>query len=88
MGDTETAWTAALIEFVEKTALLRETIKRRGDEGHYAARLERMTQKLEVLATALQTTDPATAATLRSAWSRPVRSLAFRNAAHQKERDD
>ena len=42
--------TDALLEFVEKTALLRETIKRRGDEEHYAARVERMSQKLEALA--------------------------------------
>ena len=88
MGDSETPWTPALLEFVEKTALLRETIKRRGDEEHYAARMERMTQKLETLAEAIQATDPATAAALRSAWSRPVRSLAFRNAAHQKDRED
>jgi hypothetical protein len=88
MTDSEALWTAALIQFVEKAALLRETIKRRGDEEHYAARLERMTQKLEALADAIQAADPASAAALRSAWSRPVRSLAFRNAAHQKNRED
>ena len=88
MDESETTWTAALIEFVEKTALLRESIKRRGDEEHYAARLQRMTQKLETLAGAIQSTDPTTAGAVRSAWSRPVRSLAFRNADHQKERED
>ncbi len=88
MTDPETTWTAALIEFVEKTALLRETIKRRGDDEHYAARIERMTQKLETLANAIGGSDPAAAAALRAAWCRPVRSLAFRNAAHRKERED
>jgi hypothetical protein len=82
------AWTDALLEFVEKTALLRETIKRRGDEEHYAARVERMSQKLEALASALEPEDPAAAAAIRGAWSRPVRSLAFRNAAHQKSSRD
>lgn len=80
------AWTDALIDFVEKTALLRETIKRRGDDEHYAARLDRMSQKLEALAATVAETDPQAADRLRAAWSRPVRSLAFRNAAHAAER--
>ena len=79
--------TDALVEFVEKTALLRETIKRRGDEEHYAARIERMSVKLEAMAAALDASDPKAAAAIRSAWNRPVRSLAFRNAAHKSERD-
>ena len=79
------AWTDALVEFIEKSALLRETIKRRGDEEHYAARVERMSQKLEALAASVEQTDPAAATAIRSAWNRPVRSLAFRNAAHQKD---
>ena len=81
------AWTDALVEFVEKTALLRETIKRRGDDEHYAARLDRMTVKLDALAAELETSEPQAAAAIRAAWTRPVRSLAFRNAEHQKERD-
>jgi hypothetical protein len=81
------AWTDALVEFVEKTALLRETIKRRGDDANYAARIDRISQKLEALAAAIEETDPAAAATIRSAWTRPVRSLAFRNAAHRSDKD-
>ncbi|MGC4085647.1 MAG: hypothetical protein QM736_26860 [Vicinamibacterales bacterium] len=81
-------WTDALVEFVEKAALLRETIKRRGDDEHYAARVDRMSVKLEALAASLDETEPETAKTLRAAWGRPVRSLAFRNAAHQKDRDE
>lgn len=80
-------WTDALVEFVEKSALLRESIKRRGDEEHYAARIERMSVKLDALAASLDETEPDIAKAIRSAWGRPVRSLAFRNAAHQKERD-
>lgn len=82
------SWTDALVEFVEKSALLRETIKRRGDDEHYAARVDRMSRKLEALAASLDETDPATAAAIRAAWTRPVRSLAFRNAAHRKNEDD
>lgn len=78
-------WTDALVEFVEKSALLRESIKRRGDDEHYVARIDRMTQKLETLAAALDETEPHTATAIRTAWNRPVRSLAFRNAAHKKE---
>jgi len=81
------AWTDALVEFIEKSALLRESIKRRGDQEHYAARVERMSQKLEALAASLDESDPAAAAAIRGAWNRPVRSLAFRNAAHQDDRE-
>jgi len=81
------AWTDALVEFIEKSALLREAIKRRGDQEHYAARVERMSQKLEALAASLEENDPAAAGAIRAAWNRPVRSLAFRNAAHQDERE-
>ncbi|MGE3956159.1 MAG: hypothetical protein AB7H96_05520 [Vicinamibacterales bacterium] len=81
------AWSDALVEFVEKSALLRESIKRRGDDEHYAARVERMSLKLEALATALEESAPDTARAVRTAWGRPVRSLAFRNAGHQKERE-
>jgi len=81
------AWTDALIEFVEKSALLLESIKRRGDEEHYVARMDRMSVKLEALAASLEESEPDTAKALRAAWGRPVRSLAFRNAEHQKDRD-
>lgn len=79
------SWTDALVEFVEKAALLRETIKKRGDDEHYAARVNRLSQKLDALAQSLADTEPATAEAVRLAWTRPVRSLAFRNAAHRAE---
>ena len=78
------SWTDALVEFVEKSALLRETIKRNGEDERYAARIDRMSQKLEALAASLDETEPDTAKALRASWGRPVRSLAFRNAAHRK----
>ncbi|MGE0449466.1 MAG: hypothetical protein AB7Q29_07775 [Vicinamibacterales bacterium] len=81
-------WTDALVEFVEKTALLRESIKRRGDDEHYAARVARMSQKVEQLADELAASEPEVAKAVRAAWSRPVRSLAFRNAAHRTDRDE
>lgn len=80
-------WTEALVAFVEKSALLRESIKRRGDDEHYAARVERMSVKLEALAAELDEAEPEAAKAIRAAWGRPVRSLAFRNAEHQKERE-
>ena len=40
-----------------------------------------------IVAASLDETDPELAKALRASWGRPVRSLAFRNAAHQKERD-
>ncbi|MFN8064028.1 MAG: hypothetical protein U0P82_04465 [Vicinamibacterales bacterium] len=80
-------WNEALVEFVEKSALLRESIRRRGDEEHYAARVDRMSVKLDALAESLEQSEPEVAKAVRAAWGRPVRSLAFRNAAHQKERD-
>ena len=80
-------WTEALIEFVEKAALLRESIKKRGDDEHYVARVDRMSQKLEALAASLDEENASAATAIRTAWNRPVRSLAFRNAAHKSERE-
>ena len=72
-------------DLVEKVALLRREIEQQKDEERYAARLARIGQKVEVLAEAVSADDPATAAAIRTAWEKPARSLAFRNAAHQKE---
>jgi hypothetical protein len=81
--DPET--TALLVEFIEKTALLRRDMQHKGDLERYAARFARMEQKLTVLADRLETTDPALAKAIRTAWQLPARSLAFRNAEHQKK---
>lgn len=80
-------WVSALLACVEKTALLRESIAKQGDGERYAARVDRVAQTIETLAASLETTEPTVAAAVRSAWARPLRSLAFRNAAHQTDRD-
>ena len=72
-------------DLVEKVALLRREIEHQKDEERYAARLARIGQKVEALAEAVTADDPAAAAAIRTAWEKPARSLAFRNAAHQKE---
>ena len=76
---------ALLVEFVEKTALLRREAQHKGDLDKYAARFARMEQKLTALADRLDASDPALAKALRTAWARPAMSLAYRNAAHQKD---
>jgi hypothetical protein len=74
-----------LVEFVEKTALLRRDAQHKGELEKYAARFARMEQKLTALAERLETNDPALAKALRTAWARPAMSLAYRNADHQKK---
>jgi hypothetical protein len=76
---------ALLAEFVEKVALLRRDVQHKGELEKYAARFSRMEQKLLALADGIEPSDPALAKALRNAWVRPAMSLAFRNAAHQKE---
>jgi hypothetical protein len=72
-------------ELVEKVALLRREIEHNHDGERYAARIARIGQKVEALAGAVEPEDVAAARAIRTAWEKPARSLAFRNAAHQKE---
>jgi predicted nuclease with TOPRIM domain len=74
-----------LVEFVEKTALLRRDLQHQGELEKYAARFARMEQKLASLTERVEETDPALAKALRQAWARPAISLAYRNAEHQKD---
>ena len=53
-----------------------------------AARFPRIENKLVALAERLSREDPELAKTLRTAWQLPARSLAFRNAEHQKDIKD
>jgi hypothetical protein len=76
---------ALLAEFVEKVALLRRDIQHKGELEKYEARFSRMEQKLGALADRVASSDPDLAKALRNAWARPAMSLAFRNAAHQKD---
>ena len=74
-----------LVELVEKTGLLRRDLQHNKELEKYAARIARIEQKLFALADRLAPGDPELAKTLRTAWSLPARSLAFRNADHQKK---
>jgi hypothetical protein len=74
-----------LTELVEKMGLLRRDLQHRGDLEKYEARISRVDQKFSALAERISQTDPDLAKALRTAWQLPARSLAFRNAAHQKK---
>ena len=74
-----------LIEVIEKTGLLRRDLQQHGDLEKYEARFARIDQKLGALIDAIEKNDAALAKSLRTAWQLPARSLAFRNAAHQKD---
>ena len=74
-----------LTELVEKVGLLRRDMKQKGDLEKYEARLARVEQKFSALAERISRTEPELAKALRTAWQLPARSLAFRNADHQKE---
>ena len=76
---------ALLVEFVEKTALLRRDMQHKGELESYAARFSRIEQKLTALADSLDSSDPDFAKAIRNAWARPAMSLAYRNADHQKK---
>jgi hypothetical protein len=73
-----------LTEFVEKAGLLRQDLKRKGDLDKYEARIGRVEATLSKLAERISQDDPDLAKALRTAWQLPGRSLAFRNADHQK----
>jgi hypothetical protein len=74
-----------LTELVEKIGLLRRDLHQKGDLEKYQARVARIEQKFSALAERISRTDPDLAKALRTAWQLPARSLAFRNADHQKE---
>ena len=76
---------ALLTELVEKVGLLRRDMQHKGDLERYEARIARIEQKFSALAEFISRTDPELSKTLRTAWQLPARSLAFRNAGHQKE---
>lgn len=78
---------ARVVELVEKMALVRRDLKQKGDLEKYAARLARVEQKVEALASAVEPADPAAAKAMRTAWHTPARSLAVRNVGHQREQD-
>ena len=77
-----------LIEFIEKVGLLRRDMQLRKELDKYEARFARIDQKFSSLAEEISRDNPELAKQLRTAWQMPARSLAFRNAAHQKEPED
>ena len=76
---------ALLVELIEKVGLLRRDMQQKQDLEKYEARFQRIEQKFNALAERLSREDPELAKTLRTAWQLPARSLAFRNADHQKD---
>jgi hypothetical protein len=74
-----------LVDFVEKIGLLRRDMQHRGELEKYEARMARIEQKFSTLAERISRTDADLAKRLRTAWQQPARSLAFRNAEHQKK---
>ena len=78
---------AALTELVEKVGLLRRDMQQKKDLEKYEGRIARIEQKFSALAELISRSDPELAKQLRTAWQLPARSLAFRNADHQKKLD-
>jgi hypothetical protein len=79
---------ARLTELIEKIGLMRRDMQHRDDLDRYEARLARIEQKFAALTETIAQNDAALAASLRSAWRLPARSLAFRNAEHRKKGAD
>ena len=81
--DKDTA--GLLIELIEKVGLLRRDMQQKKELDKYEARFQRIEQKLDALVERVSADDPELAKALRTAWQLHARSLAFRNADHQKE---
>ena len=79
---------ALLTELIEKVGLLRRDMQQRKELDKYEARFARIDQKFSALAERISRDDPDLAKALRTAWQLPARSLAFRNAEHQKKIGD
>ena len=83
MIDKELA--ALIVDFVEKVGLLRRDLQQKRELEKYEGRVARIEQKLSALVEKVSANDPELAKALRTAWQLPARSLAFRNAEHQKK---
>jgi hypothetical protein len=77
-----------LTELIEKVGLLRRDMQQKKELDKYEARFARIEQKFSALAERISRDDPELAKALRTAWQLPARSLAFRNADHQKKIGD
>ncbi len=85
MADQIALDVALLLELIEKVGLLRRDMQQKKELEKYEARFARIEQKFSALAEHISRSDPDVAKALRTAWQLPARSLAFRNADHQKE---
>ena len=74
-----------LTEVIEKVGLLRRDMQQKHELERYEGRFKRIEQKVSALAERISAGDPALAKAIRTAWQLPARSLAFRNAEHQKQ---
>jgi hypothetical protein len=74
-----------LADFVEKVGLLRRDMKQKREYERYEARFLRIEQKFSTMAELISRDDPELGKRLRTAFQMPAASLAYRNAAHQKE---
>ena len=74
-----------LTEVIEKVGLLRRDMQQKKELERYEARFSRIEQKVSALAERISNDDPELAKAIRTAWQLPARSLAFRNAEHQKD---
>jgi TolA-binding protein len=73
-------------EVIEKVGLLRRDMQQKKELERYEARFQRIEQKVSALAQRISDDDPELAKAIRTAWQLPARSLAFRNAEHQKDK--
>jgi hypothetical protein len=76
---------ALVVDLVEKVGLLRRDLQHKRDLEKYEGRVARIEQKVSALAEKLAADEPELSKALRTAWQLPARSLAFRNAGHQKK---
>jgi chromosome segregation ATPase len=74
-----------LLAAIEKVGLLRRDMQHRRELDRHQDRMTQISDRVAALAERLSTDDPAAAKALTTAWQLPARSLAFRNAAHQKK---
>ena len=75
-----------VVDLIEKVGLLRRDMQQKHDLEKYEARVARIEQKVSALAERVSADDPELSKALRTAWQLPARSLAFRNADHQKQK--
>ena len=74
-----------LTDFVMMVGLLRRDMKHNKEMERYEGRFSRIDKKFSELAEFVSRDDAEFAKTLRTAFEQPSRTLAFKNAEHQKQ---